>query len=154
MLEARWPGFSFCDTGTLAMNYKFVLVDSASGIDRLEWILPLPVVVGRCPTAEITIGDPSISRRHCQFLLDPYDSLMVRDLGSKNGVFVDERRVDKAAVRPGSLVRIGVITLRPELTEEEAQLDETPDVDEVYDLGETRAVKIVDLDARRNGAAE
>lgn len=136
------------------MNYKFVLVDSASGTDRLEWILPLPVVVGRCPTADITIGDASISRRHCQFLTDPYDSLMVRDLGSKNGVFVDDRRVDKGVVRPGSIVRIGVIALRAELTDEEAQLDEAADVDEVYDLGETQAVKIFDLEEEGNGSAE
>ncbi len=136
------------------MNYKFVLVDSATGMDRLEWILPLPVVVGRCPTADITIGDASISRRHCQFFLDAYDSLMVRDLGSKNGVFVDERRVDKGAVRPGSTVRIGVITLRPELTDEEAELDEIQQIDEVYDLGETQAVQVVDLDNPPKSPAE
>lgn len=130
------------------MNYKFVLVDSASGIDTLEWILPLPVIVGRCPTADITIGDESISRRHCQFLLDPYDSLMVRDLGSKNGVFVDERRVDKAVVRPGAIVRIGVVALRPELTDEEAELDEIQQSDQVFDLGETQPMKVVDLDTQ------
>jgi pSer/pThr/pTyr-binding forkhead associated (FHA) protein len=136
------------------MNYKFVLFDIASGTDRLEWILPLPVVVGRCPTADITIGDASISRRHCQFLLDPHDSLMVRDLGSKNGVFVDERRVDKAVVRPGSQVRIGVITLRPELTDEEADLVEEQQVEEVFDLGETQAMQAYDLDAQRESPSE
>ena len=92
------------------MNYKFVLVDSASGNELSQWILTPPVTVGRCPTAEITIGDASISRKHCQFLVDPYDSLVVRDLGSKNGVYVDERRVERAVVRPGTPIRIGLVT--------------------------------------------
>jgi hypothetical protein len=130
------------------MNSKFVLVDSASGNDKAEWILPLPVTVGRCPTAEITIGDASISRRHCEFFVDPYGSLTVHDLGSKNGVFVDERRVDKAVVRPGTTVRMGMITLRPELTEEE--MDDRQDFGEVFDLDvdETQAMKIVRPDAQ------
>lgn len=129
------------------MNYRFVLVDGTTGLDLRHWIMSPPVVIGRCPTADITIGDASISRRHCQFLIDPYDSLVVRDLGSKNGVFVDERRVDKAIVRPGTEVRIGTVILRPELTDEEV-VDDAGDTDQVdvYDLdemGETQRVEIV-----------
>lgn len=132
------------------MNYKFVLVDPASGSEKTQWILSPPVTVGRCPTADITINDASISRRHCQFLVNPYDSLVVRDLGSKNGVFVDEHRVDKAVVSPGTEIRIGVITLRAELTDEE--LADDPDVaDEIFDLdldlGETQPVQIIRPDA-------
>jgi pSer/pThr/pTyr-binding forkhead associated (FHA) protein len=128
------------------MNYKFVLVDTASGKDTQQWILSPPVTIGRCPTADITISDGSISRKHCQFLIDPYGSLVVRDLGSKNGVYIDERRVDKSVVMPGSEIRIGVITLRPELTEED--LDDSPEQAEafdleVFDLGETQPVKII-----------
>ena len=130
----------------LAMNYKFVWVDTASGIDRQQWVLAPPVTVGRCPTAEITISDGSISRKHCQFLLDPYGSLIVRDTGSKNGVYVDDRRVDKAVVLPGTEIKIGVVTIRVEITDEE--LDQTDDAAnsfdlEVFDLGETQPVKII-----------
>lgn len=128
------------------MNYKFVWVDTASGIDRQQWVLSLPVTVGRCPTAEITISDSSISRKHCQFLLDPYGTLIVHDLGSKNGVYIDDRRVEKATVVPGSEVRIGVITLRVEITEQEADhvVEEAQAFDlEVFDLGETQPVEII-----------
>ena len=127
------------------MNYKFILVDTASGNDVQQWILSPPVTVGRCPTADITISDGSISRKHCQFLTDPYGSLVVRDLGSKNGVYIDERRVDKAVVIPGTEVRMGIVTLRPELTDEDK--DDAPETAEafdldVFDLGETQPVKI------------
>ncbi|QDV84092.1 FHA domain-containing protein [Stieleria sp.] len=128
------------------MNYKFVWVDTASGIDRQQWVLSPPVTIGRCPTAEITLSDGSISRKHCQFLIDPYGSLVVRDLGSKNGVYVDDRRVEKAVLLPGSEVKIGVITLRVEMTDEAIdQIDEPESAFdlEVYDLGETQPVKII-----------
>lgn len=128
------------------MNYKFVLVDTASGVDKQQWVLSPPVTIGRCPTAEITISDGSISRKHCQFLLDPYGSLIVRDLGSKNGVYLDDRRVEKAVIAPGSEVRMGVLTLRVEITDEEVDeprgVEETFDLD-VFDLGETQPVKII-----------
>ena len=131
------------------MNYRFVLVDTESGLDTARWILPPPVVVGRCPTADITIGDVSISRKHCQFLLDPYGSLVVRDLGSKNGVYVDQQKVDKAVVRSGSIIRIGLVTLRLDFTNEDLDNDDVPEVDEVYDLdmGETQPVKIISPDS-------
>ncbi|TWT82535.1 Glycogen accumulation regulator GarA [Planctomycetes bacterium CA13] len=127
------------------MNYKFVLIDRSNGNDEAEWILTPPVVAGRCPTADITISDESISRRHCQFFLDPYGSLAVRDLGSKNGIYVDERRVEKTVVSPGTEVRIGRITLRLELTDEEID-DDSNDVVDILDLDETQPMKIIDVD--------
>ncbi|TWU41108.1 FHA domain-containing protein [Novipirellula artificiosorum] len=126
------------------MNYKFVLVDTTTGKDVAEWILPPPVTVGRCSTTEVTLGDVSISRRHCQFFLDPYGSLVVRDLASKNGIYVDERRVDKAVVIPGTEVRIGKVTMRVELTDEE--MDSGPEPADILDLDETQPMKIIEID--------
>ena len=126
------------------MNYRSVLVDHDSGRSLRQWVLSPPVVVGRCPTADITIDDASISRRHCQFLFDPYGSLMARDMGSKNGVIVDQRRVEKANVRPGTEVRIGLVTLRVELTDEDRdEMDQESDTQQIYDLAETEAIQII-----------
>lgn len=128
------------------MNYKFILVDTTSGSDRDSWVLSPPVTFGRCPTADITVEDGSISRKHCQFLLDPYGSLIVRDLGSKNGVYLDSRRVEKAVITPGMQLQIGVLTMRVELTDEQvdevAESEEVFDLD-VFDLGETQPVKTI-----------
>jgi pSer/pThr/pTyr-binding forkhead associated (FHA) protein len=122
------------------MNYKFVLVDPATGSDRVRWILPPPVVVGRCPTADICIADPSISRRHCQFSTNSEGSLVVRDLGSLNGVYIGDERVEKGIVCPGTEVRIGGVTLRAEFTEEAA---DKPLPVVTYEVDATRAMKIV-----------
>ena len=123
------------------MNYKFILEDPASGADQTAWVLPIPVTVGRSPVARICIGDESISRRHCEFTLDSQGALAVRDLGSMNGTYVDERRITKAVLKPGDRVRIGALTLRVEWTDDEAL--ETPTYGEPCDATRTQPMKIL-----------
>jgi pSer/pThr/pTyr-binding forkhead associated (FHA) protein len=127
------------------MNYKFSILDSSSGKPCAHWILTPPVIVGRCPSTDIMINDASISRRHCQFTLNADGALMVRDLGSKNGVYVNQEKVDKAIVRPGEVVQIGAVSLRPEWTDQVA-MEEPEDVAEVIDLGETQPMRTVNPD--------
>lgn len=98
------------------MNYKFILIDPLTGRDAAAWVLAMPAVLGRSPDAEISIGDPSISRRHCQFSLDVEGALVVRDLESMNGTYVEEDRVKKAVLRPGIVIQVGAISLRIEWT--------------------------------------
>ena len=126
------------------MNFRFVLLDGTSGRACAHWIKEPPVTVGRDPTVDLLINDPSISRRHCQFTLDAGGSLVVRDLGSTNGVYVDQERVSRCTVRPGVVVQIGAVSLRPEWTEDDVTEHQTS-ID-VIDLGETQPVKIVDPD--------
>ena len=131
------------------MSYKFVLVNSDSGIPEQSWVLPTPIVVGRCPTADITLDDASISRRHCQFLIDPYGALIVRDLGSTNGVYVDGRKVEKATLSMGAEVRIGVLTVRVDLTDDEMDEISHEKSGAVYDLVDTERVRIVQPEEER-----
>ena len=131
------------------MSYKFVLINSESGIPEQNWVLPTPINVGRCPTSDITLEDSSISRRHCQFLIDPYGSLIVRDLGSTNGVYVDGRRVDKATLSMGAEIRLGVLTMRVELTEDELDAITDQKRGQVYDLVETERVRVVQPEEER-----
>jgi predicted component of type VI protein secretion system len=124
----------------IAMNYRFVLVDNATGSNQAHWVLPLPAIVGRCPTADITINDSSISRRHCQFSLNSEGALVVRDLESLNGIYIDQQRVHKAVVPAGTVVQIGSITLRPEWTEDEVV--ESPEMEKIYDVDATQPMRI------------
>ena len=86
--------------------------------DLRSWVRTPPAKVGRGIFADICIENGSISRRHCEFLLNSSGALIVRDLGSKNGVVIDDRRVEEALVLPGTEVRIGLVTLRVEETDE------------------------------------
>ena len=62
--------------------------------------------VGRHPDSDILLDDVTVSRQHCQFKVAP-DELAVEDLGSTNGTYVNENRVDQATLNPGDQVIIG-----------------------------------------------
>lgn len=75
------------------------------------------VVIGR-EGADVTIDDPEISRRHVA--VRPSGSgLEVEDLGSKNGTWVDDRRVETVAVTAnGAVLKLGDTVLEVELEAE------------------------------------
>lgn len=109
-----------------AMRYKLQVYNPATAAVEQEWILHLPATVGRSPDADVSIGDDSISRRHCQFFLNASGALSVHDFNSMNGTYVDDQRIKKRAVlKPGDNVRIGSIFLRLEWTDEDLTENQT-----------------------------
>jgi class 3 adenylate cyclase len=67
-----------------------------------------PCSIGReALTNQIVLSlDPSVSRRHALLRPDS-DGVVIVDLGSQNGTYVNEQRVDLALMRDGDVVRIG-----------------------------------------------
>ena len=62
-------------------------------------------VIGRGTDCDVSIPDRNLSRRHCELTVCAH-GVVVRDLGSKNGVRVDGARID------GSLLLIGEHTIQ------------------------------------------
>jgi DNA-binding NtrC family response regulator len=73
-------------------------------------------VVGRSRTADITLAHPSVSGRHLE--IRPGRTTEVRDLGSKNGTWMGDRRVFHMAALPGDVLRVGDCELRIERIED------------------------------------
>src|SRR5438067_11008378 len=69
-----------------------------------------PLVLGRAVECDVTLTDPTISRRHAELRADD-GVLLVRDLGSRNGTFHNGQRLDEVAVRAGAAVTFGALTL-------------------------------------------
>ena len=63
------------------------------------------MVIGRDDGLDVTIPDGSISRRHAEIVLGP-EKAEVKDLGSRNGIFVNGARVSAASIRPGDTLRV------------------------------------------------
>jgi len=64
-------------------------------------------LIGRAPEAHIRIESPKVSRHHARIIVDG-DSAMVEDLGSKNGTFVGDVRVDgPIPLAHGDQLRLG-----------------------------------------------
>lgn len=66
------------------------------------------VVVGRHPGCDARIDSLRISRHHCCVARDG-DSIAVRDLGSTNGVWINDRRVEAGELRAGDELKIAHI---------------------------------------------
>jgi serine phosphatase RsbU (regulator of sigma subunit) len=107
-------------------------VELIDGFDvgRRFVIGPAGASIGRTLPAEIVLPDAEVSRAHCRLAIRG-DDLVVVDLGSTNGTFVDGARIaEPASVPPGSVIRVGRQFLRHEWrTRREIQQSEELDRD-------------------------
>ncbi len=71
------------------------------------------MVVGRHPHCDVRLDSLRISRHHCCMTRDDSD-LVVRDLGSTNGIRVNGERVDRGRLKPGDELSIAHIRYRLE----------------------------------------
>jgi DNA-binding NtrC family response regulator len=69
-----------------------------------------PLVAGTSSENQLVLTDPTISRYHVE--LQPDDGIQVRDLGSRNGTFIDGVRVRTAVVPLGTHLRVGGSVIR------------------------------------------
>jgi pSer/pThr/pTyr-binding forkhead associated (FHA) protein len=94
------------------MTYQLIPIDKGSSP-------PIPLhrpvlLIGRHPECDIRLDLPKISRRHCCLAL-AYDRVLIRDLGSHNGLRVNGRLVEEARLNAGDEVAIGPIIYRLEV---------------------------------------
>ncbi len=69
-------------------------------------------IVGRGRGATVSLDDPDVSRQHARLVVAP-DGVTVFDLGSKNGVVAQGRRVDEPTLLGhGDTLQVGDVTLQ------------------------------------------
>lgn len=91
------------------MDVKLVVVGGEAKATEVK--LKLPAVIGRGREATLTLPHPLISRKHCEvFESDGY--LVVRDMGSLNGTFINNEQITEAVLPPGDLLTLGTVTFR------------------------------------------
>jgi hypothetical protein len=69
--------------------------------------------VGRVDDNAFSIPEASVSSHHCEIILRGND-VVVRDLNSTNGTFVNGERVSEAVLKPGQVLRLGQLEMRLE----------------------------------------
>jgi sigma-54 dependent transcriptional regulator, acetoin dehydrogenase operon transcriptional activator AcoR len=85
-------------------------------VTLLRWVRPrtkqitilanLPALLGRDSEATTRLDTANVSRRHAVIELAAGE-LVVRDLESKNGVFLNGERIGASPLRPGDVLRLG-----------------------------------------------
>ena len=64
------------------------------------------MIIGRSSKSDIQIDQESVSRNHCK-LINTGKSIILRDLGSTNGTYVNDEPIDEYVLRDGDLMKIG-----------------------------------------------
>src|SRR5205809_7320270 len=72
------------------MRFKLT---SADNLQTYELKPGAAQVVGRAPTSDIPVFDPTISRRHAELVVAD-GGVQVHDLGSSNGTFLNGTRIE------------------------------------------------------------
>ena len=68
------------------------------------------VHVGRHPDSDIFLDDITVSRRHAEFVRQG-SGVVVRDVGSLNGTYVNRERIEEVPLNNGDEVQIGKFKL-------------------------------------------
>src|SRR5919199_2625253 len=71
------------------------------------------VVVGRHPACDARLDSLRVSRHHC-CMMQENGEVVVRDLGSTNGIRINGQRVEMGRLRPGDELSIAHIRYRLE----------------------------------------
>jgi len=83
----------------------------SDGRRQRELLIVSKIVVGRDPTCDLSEADPLLSRRHAEFSVAGEDTV-VRDLGSRNGIYINGARTAEGTLQSGDVVRIGRLHMR------------------------------------------
>jgi adenylate cyclase len=89
------------------MRFKLTSADNQS----FELKTGATQVVGRAPTSDIPVFDPTISRRHAEVITTDR-TVEVRDLGSSNGTFLNGSRVENCTVTLGDTITFGKVAFK------------------------------------------
>lgn len=66
----------------------------------------LPLTMGRRSSNLVQVLDPTISRDHCQIVLQG-DEYVLEDLGSTHGTYVNQERIQRHVLKPNDRIRLG-----------------------------------------------
>jgi len=64
------------------------------------------IIIGRSSKSDIQVDQESVSRSHAKIVLSG-KALVLKDLGSTNGTYVNDELVDEMHLRDGDLIKIG-----------------------------------------------
>jgi pSer/pThr/pTyr-binding forkhead associated (FHA) protein len=88
-----------------------ILSQSMNG--RVHELKADKTTIGRVEDNTFQIAEPSVSSHHCEVLLRG-NEVVIKDLNSTNGTFINEEKVTESVLKPGQTLRLGQIELRLE----------------------------------------
>jgi pSer/pThr/pTyr-binding forkhead associated (FHA) protein len=90
-----------------------LVVLSAGMTGRTHELKVDKTTIGRVEDNAFQIAEPSVSSHHCEVLLRGSE-VVVKDLNSTNGTYINGEKVTESTIKPGQLLRLGQIEMRLE----------------------------------------
>lgn len=88
------------------MKVRLIALSSVDH-DRKLVLNSHPVVLGRSADTQLRVDDRWVSRHHCE-LFEQHGMVVVRDLGSTHGTFVNGRQITEMRLRPDDKLTVGL----------------------------------------------
>ena len=107
--EYTEPGLSAADEaaiGALPAGSALLVVRRGPNAGARFLLDAERTTAGRRPDSDIFLDDVTVSRKHAEFVRRE-GQIVVRDVGSLNGTYVQRDRIEQAALRTGDEVQIG-----------------------------------------------
>jgi hypothetical protein len=93
--------------GTVALVKPKFIEEQEGGVLGTPLTLGAVTSIGRTPDNDISLDVREVSRKHARIELRDDGSFVLLDLGSGNGTFVNEERVQERRLEDGDRVRFG-----------------------------------------------
>ena len=106
----------------------FVLIEEKGFEKGTSRRLVNNITLGRDSNNNFQVLDSKASRVHAQILVQHDNSIVIEDLNSFNGTFVNERKIEKEIIHSGDKIRIGdtILLIKEISKQEEEELESQP----------------------------
>jgi hypothetical protein len=97
-------------SGRVSRWYLESLVEGGRQLRRIT-VYPFPFRIGRLSGLNLSLSSDSVSKEHAELTQQGGD-LWVRDIGSKNGTFVNSDRITESVLREGDILHVAQMEFR------------------------------------------
>ena len=89
---------------------RYLLIQGRTGTKTVP-ITKKSVTIGRDRDCDIVVDEPAVSNRHIMLTMVDNERFLIEDLNSKNGTYINGKKIKKASIRRGESFRIGKLNI-------------------------------------------
>ncbi len=122
------------------MRRLLIIVLDGPDAGKVHTIESPNIRFGADPLCDVVLSDPTVSRNHAE-LRQRGPAYALTDLGSTNGTYLNNVRVDNVALAPGTVFRLGRTKLRFDVKLEKVSIETTKQTHYDNIIGGSRALR-------------
>ncbi len=89
----------------------YFIVLAGTNVGEMYKLEGSEIIIGRAKDADIQLLDDGISRHHCKVSALPTGDILIQDLNSRNGTYVNGERIRSHILQDGDRIRMGSTTI-------------------------------------------